>query len=156
MHRRLFPFWGSHNMAPPFKFPCPEEFFHQLQFLSYLFFLSLSYFFFPHSYSNFAVSSLGNSRLNFFSSSSCSYCLNSSVSFPYSLSNSSTSSFTFSRFSLFSQVSSSAIYPFHLTKNFSFPLTILLFRIFSTLNYFSPLMMTGFGGIFFCSSICGL
>ena len=142
--------------GPPFKFPRPEEFFHQYQFSSHFFSLSLSYLLFLQLYSSFAVNSLGNSRLNSLSSSSCSCRLSSLSSSLYSLSNSSTSSFAFSRFSLLSQVSSSAVQPFYLTKNLFFPLTILLFMIFSTSNSSSPSMMTGFGGIFFCPFTCGL
>ena len=103
-----------------------------------------------------AINSLGNSWLNSFSSSSSSCHLSSSVSFPYSLSNSSTSSFAFPKFTLFSHVSSSAVYPFYHTKNFSFPHTILLFKIFFTSNSSSSSMMTSFGGVFFCLSTCGL
>ena len=135
--------------------PCPEEFFHRLQFSSHLFSLSLLYLLFSQPYSNFVVNSLGNSRLNSFSSS-CSCHLSSSTSSPYILSNSSTNSFAFSKFSLLFQVSSSTIYLFYLTRNFSFSLTILLFMIFSTLNSSSPLMMTGFGGVFFYPSTYGL
>ena len=110
--------------------------------------LSLS----PYTYSNFAVNSLGNSLLNSFSSSPSSYHLSS----PYFLSNSSTNSFVFSKFFLFSQVSSSTVYPFHLTRNFSFPLIVLLFKISSTSNSFCPSIISSFGGIFFCPSTCGL
>ena len=117
--------------------------------------LSLLYLLFLHPYINFAMNSLGNSQLNSLSSSS-SCRLSSSTSSSYSLSNSSTNFFVFPKFSLFSQVSSSAVYSFHLTKNFSFPLTIFLFKIFSTLNSFSSSIITGFGSIFFCPSICGL
>ena len=59
MHRKLFPFWGSHKHGLPSKFSCPEEFFHWFQFSSYLSSLSFSYFFFLHLYSNFAINSLG-------------------------------------------------------------------------------------------------
>ena len=54
-----------------------------------------------------------------------------------SFSNSSTNSITFPKFSNPSQVSSSAIYPFHLTKYFGFPLTSLLFNIFYFILLFS-------------------
>ena len=143
-------------MAPPSRFLVPRNFFHQFQFSSHLLSLSFSYLFLPHPYSSLAVNSLGNSQQNSFSSSSSSCHLSSSASSPYSLSNSSTSSFTFPRFSLFSYVSSSTVYPFHHTKNLSFPRTILLFKIFSTSNSSSPSMMTGFGGVFFCPPTCGL
>ena len=136
--------------------PCPEEFFHQFQFSSHLFSLSLSYLLFPQPYSSLAINSLGNSWLNSFSSSSSFYHLSSSASSLYSLSNSSTNSFAFSRFFLLSHVSPSAVYPFHHTKNFSFSRTTRLFRIFSTSNSSFPSMMTGFGGVFFCPSTCGL
>ena len=140
----------------PFKVPHPKEFFYRLQFSSHLFSLSLSYLFLPHLYSNFAINSLGNYQLNSFSSSSCSYRLSFSASSPYSFSNSSTNSFAFSKFPLLSHVSPSAIYPFHHTKNFSFPRTTRLFKIFSTSNSSSPLMITSFRGVFFCPSVCSL
>jgi len=83
-------------------------------------------------------------------------CHTSLVSSPYSFSNSSTNSFAFSRFSLLSHVSSSAIYLFYCTKNFSFSFTILLFSIFSTLNSSFSLIITGFSGTLFYLSTCGL
>jgi len=130
MCRRLFPFWGSHNMALPSSFFVPRNFPIDFSFCPTTFF-SLLYFFFPYPYSNFAINSLGNFQLNSFSSSSsCSYCLNSSASSLYSLSNSSTSSFTFFKFSLFFQVSSSAVYPFYLTKNFFSPLPFFCLEFF--------------------------
>ena len=118
--------------------------------------LSLLYLLFLHPYINFAMNSLGNSQLNSLSSFSSSCYLSSSTSSLYFLSNSSTNSFAFPKSSLFSQVFSSAVYPFHLTRNFSFPLTVLLFKIFSTSNSSSPSIMTGFGSIFFCPSTCSL
>ena len=156
-HIRNSFFLGGHFITwPPFKFPCPKEFFYCLQFSSHFLFLCLLYSLFDHPYSIFAVnlpeSSLENSFLLF--SSFC--CLTSSASFLYSLSNSSTSFFVFFRFSLLSQVSSSAVYLFYCTKNFFFPLTILLFSIFSTSNFSSPLIITSFGRVFLCSSIWGL
>ena len=156
MNRKLIPFWGSHNIAPLSRFLVPRNFSidsnsHPTSSL----FLFL-YLFLPQPYSSLAVNSLGNSQLNSFSSSSSSYRLSSSASSPYSLSNSSTSSFVFPKFFLSSHMSSSAVYPFYHTKNFSFPHTILLFRIFSTSNSSSPSMMTGFGGVFFCPSTYGL
>ena len=50
---------------------------------------------------------------------------------------SSTKSIAFSKFSNFSQVSSSAIYLFYLTKYFGFSLKYFLFNIFSTSYSFS-------------------
>ena len=135
---------------PPFNFPHPKEFF---QFLSHLFSLFFLYLFHPHLYNSFAINFLGSSWLNSFSSSSSSCCLSSLVSSLYSLSNSFSNFFTFSRFSLPFQVSSSTVYSFHLTKNFFFPLTVLLFNIFSISNFSSPSMMTSFGNIFFCSFV---
>jgi len=78
------------------------------------------------------------------------------VSSSYSFSNSLTSSSAFLRFSLPSYVSSFTVYPFQCTKNISFPLTTLLFSIFSTSNSSSSLITIGFGGVFFCPSTWGL
>ena len=69
-------------------------------------------------------------------------------------SNSFTKSIIFSKFSNFFQVSSFAIYPFYLTKYFSFSLTSLLFNIFLTLYSFSPSISTGESEIFFCIFTC--
>ena len=141
---------------PPFKIPYFEECFYQFQFSFYLLSLCLSYSLFDHLHNTFAINPPGNSLENTFSLSSSFYFLISLTSFPYSLLNSFTNSFVFSRFSLLFYVSSSTVYPFYCTKNFSFPLTILLFSILSTSNSFSPFMMTGFGDVLFCSSTWGL
>ena len=127
--------------------------FHCRQFSSNLFQCSCSYFFSPHPYSNFAVYFLGNPLLYVFSSSSLS-CrrVSSSSSLPYFFSNSSTSSLAFLRFSLLSQVSSSAVHPFHHTRYLSLPRTHLLFIIFSTSHSSSPSITTGCGISFFCPS----
>ena len=127
--------------------------FHRCQFSSNLFQYSCSYFFFPHSYNSFAVYFPGNSLLNtFFSSSLSCRLVSSSSSLPYSFSNSSTRSLAFLRFSLLSQVSSSAVYPFHHTRYLSLPCTCLLFIIFSISHSSSPSITTGCGISFFCPS----
>ena len=139
-------------MALLFKFPHPKEFFHCLQFSFHLLFLYLSYSLLDHLYSIFTINLPRSSLENSFSLSSFSCHLTSLASSLYFLSNSSTSSFIFFRFSLLSQVSPSTVYLFYYTKNFSFPLTIFLFSIFSTSNSSSPLMITGFGRVFLCPS----
>ena len=118
-------------------------------FLSYFFqFLSnrpqysLSNFLLSHLYSIFAVYLFGNSPFMF----SLLFLL--SLNFPislYSSLNSLTKSSMFSRFSLGFQISSFAVYPFHYTKYWSFPLNFFLFNIFSTSYSFSPLIITGAG-----------
>ena len=91
--------------------------FYHLQFSSICFQYSLSYFSFSQLYRSFAIYLLGNSLLNIFLSSSASYCLTfSSLSLLYSFLNSSTNFIVFFRFFLLSQVSFSAVYPFHCTK----------------------------------------
>ena len=141
---------------PPLQDSSSRGIFPSIPILIHLLSLSFLYLFLPHPYSSLAINSLGNSRQNSFSSSSSSCHLSSSASSLYSLSNSSTSFFVFPRFSLFSYISFSTVYPFHHTKNLTFPHTVLLFKIFSTLNSSSPSMMTSFGGVFFCPSACGL
>ena len=127
--------------------------FHCRQFVSNLFQYSCLYFFFLHPYNNFAVYFPGNSLLNtFFSSSHSCRLVSSSSSLPYSFSNSSTRSLAFLRFSLLSQVSSSAVHPFHHTRYLSFPHTCLLFIIFSTSHSSSPSITMGCGTSFFCPS----
>ena len=126
--------------------------FHRRQFSSNLFQYSCSYFS-PHPYNNFAVYFPGNSLLNtFFSSSLSCRLVSSSSSLLYSFSNSSTRSLAFLRFSLLSQVSSSAVHPFYRTKYLSFLCTHLLFIIFSTSHFSSPLITMGCGVFFFCPS----
>ena len=127
--------------------------FHRLQFLSNLPQYSWSYRLSDHPYSIFAVNLPGSSpRLNVISSHSCR--ATSSMSCRYSFSNSSIASFAFSKFSLPSQVSDSAVNPFHRTKYLSFPLTFLLFSIHSTSHSSSPSIMTGASCSFFCPSTC--
>ena len=128
-------------------------FFHRHQFSSNLFQYSCSYFFSPYLYNNFAVYFPGNPLLNTLLFSSVSCCLtSSSSSLLYSFSNSSTRSFAFLRFSLLSQVSSSAVHPFHHTRYLSLPHTHLLFIIFSTSHSSSSSITIGCGISFFCPS----
>ena len=130
-------------------------FFHRCQFSSNLFQYSCSYFFFPHPYNNFAIYLPGNSLLNtFFSFFISCHCVSSSSSLLYSFSNSSTKSLAFLRFSLLSQLSSSAMHPFHRTRYLSLPCTRLLFIIFSTFHSSSPSITTGCGISFLCPSTC--
>ena len=116
--------------------------FHRCQFSSNLFQYSCLYFFSPHPYNNFVVYFPGNSLLNTFSSFSLSCYRVSFSSLLYSFSNSSTKSLAFLRFSLLSQVSSSAMHPFHCTRYLSLPRTRLLFIIFSTSHSSSPSIIT--------------
>ena len=95
----------------------------------------------------------GNSPLSYiplFSSLSCH--LMSSISLPYSFSKSFNVSLAFPKFSVPSYVSASDINPFHCTKNFSFPFTILFLRIFLTSHFSSPSITTGYGISFLCPS----
>ena len=66
-----------------------------------------------------------------------------------SFSNSSTKSITFPKFSNLSQVSFSTIYLFYITKYFGFPLTSLLFNIFSTSYSFFLFISIRGGEIFY-------
>ena len=120
--------------------------FHRCQFSFNLFQYSCLYFFSPHLYNNFAIYFPSNSLLNtlLFSSVSC-HLASSSSSLPYSFSNSSTRLLAFLRFSLLSQVSSSAVHPFHYTRYLSLPHTCLLFIIFSTSHSSSPFITTSCG-----------
>ena len=129
--------------------------FHHLQFLSNLPQYSWLYCLSDYPYSVSTVNFPGNSPC-WNVSSSRSYRATSSMSHQYSFSNSSIASFAFSKFSLLSQVSDSAINSFHCTKYLSFPLTFLLFSIRSTFHSSSPLIMTGVGYSFFCSSTCSM
>ena len=127
--------------------------FHRFQFLSSLLQYSLSYCLSDHPNSFFAVNRPGSSSLlNVPSFLSC--CLISSMSRWYSFSYSLTASFAFSRFSLPSQVSDSAVNPFHCTRYLSFPHIHYLFRILSTSHSSSPSITTGAGCSFFCPSTC--
>ena len=130
-----------------------EFLFHHHQFSSNLFQYSCSYFFSLHPYNNLAVYFPGNPLLNTHLFSSVSYHLaSSSSSLLYFFSNSSIRSLAFLRFFLLSQVSSSAIHPFHHTKYLSLPRTRLLFIIFSTSHSSSSSITTGCGISFFCPS----
>ena len=129
--------------------------FYLRQFSSNLFQYFCSYFFFPYPYNSFAIYFPSNSLLNTFFSSFISYrYVSSSSSLPYSFSSSFTRSLVFLRFSLLSQVSSSAVHPFHHTRYLSLPHTCLLFIIFSTSHFFSPSITTGCGISFLCPSTC--
>ena len=76
------------------------------------------------------------------------------LSCQYFFSNSSIAFCAFSKFSLPSQVLDSAMNPFQYTKYLSFPLIHHLFKIFSILYFSFPLIMTGAGCFFLCSSTC--
>ena len=125
---------------------CPLVFppFHLLQFFSNLAQYSSSYLLSDCPNNLFAVNHPGSSPLlNVPSSLSCR--LTSSMSCQYSFSYSSTASFAFSRFSLSSQVSDSAVNPFHHTRYLSFPRIRHLFRILSTSHSSSPSITIGAG-----------
>ena len=131
--------------------------FHFLQFSSIFFQYSWSYLSFLHLYSSFAIYLLGSSLLNIFLSFSASCYLTSfSSSIQYSFSNSLTNSIAFFKFSLLSQMSSSAMHPFHCTRYLSLSCTFLLFIIFSTSHSSSSLITTGYGTSFLWPSTCGL
>ena len=105
--------------------------FHRLQFLSNLAQYSPLYLLSDYPNSFLAMNHSGNSPLlNIPSSFSC--FLMSSISCQYSFSYSSIASLAFSKFSLSSQVSDSAVNPFHHTRYLSFPHILCLFRILST------------------------
>ena len=127
--------------------------FHLLQFLSNFSQYSLLYLLSNYP-NNFLTSNLsGNSSLlNVPSSLSC--LLTSSISLLYSFSNSSIASFAFSKCSFPSQVSASAVNPFHCTRYLSFSLICHLFNILSTSHSSSPSIMTGVGYPFLCPSTC--
>ena len=131
--------------------------FHFLQFSSIHFQYFWLYFLFPQPYSNFTIYLPGSSLLNIFLSSSAScHLTSSSSSLWYSLLNYLTNSITFFKLSLLSQVSSSAMHPFHCTKYLSFLCTFLLFIIFSTSHSSSPSITTSCGVSFLCPSTCDL
>ena len=89
--------------------------------------------------------------LNVPSSLSC--FLTSSISRLYSFSNSSIASLAFSKFSLSSQVSDSAVNPFHHTRYLSFLLIFCLFNILTS-HSSSSLIITEAGCSFLCPSTC--
>ena len=127
--------------------------FHCLQFLSNLPQYSLLYCLSNYLNSFFAINHPGSSPLlNVPFSLSC--YLTSSISHQYSFSNSSTAPFVFSKFSILSQVSDSAINPFHCTRYLFFPLICCLFNILSTSHFSSSLIMTGASCFFLCPSTC--
>ena len=127
--------------------------FHLLQFLSNFAQYSSSYLLSDHPNNFLAVNLSGNSPLlNISSSLSC--LLTSSISLLYSFSNSFITSFAFPRFSFPSQVSASAVNPFHRTRYLFFPLIYCLFNILSTFHSSSPSIMTGAGCSFLCPSTC--
>ena len=122
-----------------------------------------SNFLLSHLYNNFAVCFPGNSpllnslasRFNFISFSFFILILHiSSLNLPFS--NFSIFSIVFFKFSNLSHIFSSAVYPFHFTKYFVFPLLSCLYKIFSTSYSFSPATSTEGSGIFFYSSTCSL
>jgi len=150
----------SHLISSSFSFiisivlyPLTLSPFHHLQFLSSLLQYSSSYCLFVHLNNFFAVNHPGSSPL-LNVPSSFSYYLMSSMSHQYSFSYSSIASLAFSRFSLPSQVSDSAVNPFHHTKYLSFSHICCLFRILSTFHSFSSSIITGAGCSFLCLSTC--
>ena len=127
--------------------------FHFLQFCSILLQYSLSYLLLLYPNKALAIYLPGSSPLSYIPLSfTFSCCLISSISFLYYFLKSLNAFFAFTKFSLPSHVSASAINPFHHTKNFSFPLTILLLRIFSTSYSSSPSITIGHGVSFFYTS----
>ena len=132
---------------------CPP--FYHFQFLSSLPQYSLSYCLSDYPNSFFAINCPSSSSLlNIPSSFSC--CLISSMSHWYSFLYSLTASFVFSRFSLSSQVSDSAVKPFHHTRYLSFPCIHCLFRILSTSHSSFSSITTEAGCSFLYLSICSI
>ena len=121
---------------PPLQgFSSGETDFHFCQFLSNFLRYSFSNFSLSHPYSIFAVNFPGSFPLlkSFsFSISSFSCLLTSAFILPL---NSSNTSFAFPKSSFLSQVSCSAVNPFHCTKYLSIPLIFLFFNIFSMILY---------------------
>ena len=103
----------------------------------------------------FTVNCPGSSSLlNVPSSLSC--YLTSSMFCWYSFSNSSNTLFVFSKFSISSQVSDSAVNPFHHTRYLSFSLIHCLFNILLIFHSSSLSIMTGAGCSFLYSSTCSM
>ena len=130
--------------------------FYLFQLLSNFFKYSFSNFSSSHLYNIFAVYFPGSSALlKFFSSakSNFSYLLTSTFIFP---SNFATNSFTFSKSSFFSQLSYSAMKPFHHTKYFIIPLTFLLFKILSTSHSSTSSTSISLTSSFLCPPTCSL
>ena len=125
--------------------------FYRLQFFSNLLQYSWLYYLSDHPNNFLAINLSGNSPL--LNILSLCFCLATSfISQQYSFSNSLIAFCAFSKFSLLSHVSDSTINPFQYTKYLSFPLTHCLFRILSTSHFSSPLIISGAGCFFFCSS----
>ena len=143
-----------------FTSPAGFTFFHCFQFLSSLCQYWRSYSPSDHPNNLLVVYHPGNPPLQYsLSSSTSSCCLTSLLSLLYSFWNSLSKSPAFYRFFLLFQVSPSTVNPFHHTKNLSFPLTFLLFKILST-SYSSSLSSPTltFGGynlnLLGCVSLC--
>ena len=142
---------------PPLQdFSSGETDFHFRQFLSNFLRYSSSNFPSSHSYSIFAINFPGNSPLlkSFSSAISSFSCLLTSVFILPS--NSSNTSLVFPKSSFLSQVSCSAVNPFHHTKYLSTSLIFLLFNIFSISHSLTPSISIGFPSSFFCPSTCSL
>ena len=141
------------TLSPLQGFFSGETDYHLCQFFSNFLRYSALNFLLSHPYSNFAMYLLGNSTLlsSAFLSSTC--LLTSAPILP---SKSSTKFFAFLKSSSFSQVSLSAVNPFHRTRYFSTPFIFLLFRIFSTSHSSTPSTSTGFPSFFFCPFTCSL
>ena len=121
------------------------------QFFSNLFKYSSSNLQSSHLYNNFTVYFPGNSILLYSPSSftchltTTSPCSNSLINFS-----------AFFKFYFLSQVSPSAVNPFHLIKYFSTPLIFFLFNIFLTSYSSTPSISTSFSSSSFCPFICSL
>ena len=150
------------NITPPSRFLLPEKLVGSSLFLvlssSFYLFQFLSNFF-KYSFSNFLLSYPYNILTIYFPSSSSllksfsfaisnfSYLLTSAFILS---SNSATNSLAFSKSSFFSQLSCSAMNPFHCTKYFTTPLTFLLFKILFTSYSLTSSTSTSFTSTFFC------
>ena len=130
--------------------------FHFFQFFSNLFKYSSSNFWSSHPYNIFAVNFPGNFPLlkSLSSAMSIFSCLlTSTLIFP---SNSFMASSAFFKFSILSQVSPSAVNPFHRTRYFSTPLIFFYSEFFLLPILRLLLLLLGFPSSFFCPSTCSL
>ena len=143
--------FSSSQIISKVLLPLAHSPFHCLQFLSNLLQYSSSYCLSNYPNNFFAINCPSSSfLLNVPFSLFC--CLISFMSHWYSFSNSLTTPFVFFKFSIPSQVSDSAVNPFHCTRYLSFSLIYCLFNILLTSYSSSPLIMTGAGGSFSCPS----
>ena len=124
-----------------------ETAFHLCQFLSNFLKYSSSNLPSSHPYNIFAINFPGNSPL--LKSLSSAFSIFSCFLISVLPSKSVNASSAFFELSFLSQVSPSAVNPFHRTRYFSTPLTFFLFKIFSTSHSSTPSTSIGFPSSFF-------